>query len=93
MESGAGSCGREGDCGVELQALLRPLQSSAAEEDLGNLARALVSGDARGATRCLKDIMPYCMSSFDGAKRPAVREPERLNCGLVLGLPALTRDR
>ena len=64
-----------------------------AEDDWDDLARALVCGDARTATRCLSDVTLYCMSSFDGARRPAEREPERFYHGLVLGLLASLRGR
>jgi hypothetical protein len=64
-----------------------------AEDDWGDLARALLSGDARAATRALSEVALYCMSSFDGARRPASRDPERFYHGLVLGLLASLRGR
>jgi hypothetical protein len=64
-----------------------------AEDDWGDLARALLSGDAEGATDCLAEVCDLCMSSFDGARRPAEREPERFYHGLVLGLLARLRGR
>ena len=64
-----------------------------AEDDWDELARALLAGDARMATRCLREVTLYCMSSFDGARRPAKREPERFYHGLVLGLLAHLRGR
>ncbi len=64
-----------------------------AEDDWGDFARALFAGDAEAATDFLSDIALYCMSSFDGARRPAEREPERFYHGLVLGLLASLRGR
>jgi hypothetical protein len=64
-----------------------------AEDDWGDLARALLAGDAEGATDCLAGVCEACMSSFDGARRPAAREPERFYHGLVLGLLARLRGR
>jgi hypothetical protein len=64
-----------------------------AEDDWGDLASALLAGDARAATRALSEVALYCMSSFDGARRPASREPERFYHGLVLGLLASLRGR
>ena len=64
-----------------------------AEADLDDFAGALLQGDALGATRALSDVALYCMSSFDGARRPAEREPERFYHGLVLGLLASLRGR
>ncbi len=64
-----------------------------AEDDLDDLARALLMGDVRTATRRLAEVTLYCMSSFDGARRPAEREPERFYHGLVLGLLASLRGR
>ena len=64
-----------------------------AEADFDDFAAALLQGDARGATRALADVTLYCMSSFDGAHRPAEREPERFYHGLVLGLLAHLRGR
>ena len=61
--------------------------------DYGRLAEALLAGDARMATRCLAEVTLYCMSSFDGVRRPAEREPERFYHGLVLGLLAHLRGR
>ena len=64
-----------------------------AEDDWGDLAEALLAGDAEAATDLLSDVTLYCMSSFDGARRPAEREPERFYHGLVLGLLAHLRGR
>lgn len=64
-----------------------------AEDDWDDFAQALLAGDARMATRLLSDVTLYCMSSFDGARRPAESEPERFYHGLVLGLLASLRGR
>ena len=64
-----------------------------AEDDWDDLARALLAGDARAATRALSEVALYCMSGFDGARRPARREPERFYHGLVLGMLAHLRGR
>jgi hypothetical protein len=61
--------------------------------DYGDLAEALLSGDAEGATDSLAEVTLACMSSFDGAAKPAEREPERFYHGLVLGLLASLRGR
>ncbi|MBR3314067.1 MAG: AAA family ATPase, partial [Atopobiaceae bacterium] len=63
------------------------------EADLDDFARALLAGDAEGATDYLASVTLYCMSAFDGARRPAEREPERFYHGLVLGLLAHLRGR
>ena len=62
-------------------------------DDWDDFAKALLEGDARHATRALADVTLCCMSSFDGAVRPAEREPERFYHGLVLGLLARLRNR
>ena len=64
-----------------------------ASEDYGDFADALLAGDARMATRCLREVTLACMSHFDGARRPAESEPERFYHGLVLGLLARLRGR
>ena len=64
-----------------------------AEDDWDDLARALLAGDAEAATDFLADVTFYCMSSFDGARRPAESEPERFYHGLVLGMLASLRGR
>ena len=64
-----------------------------AAADYDEFADALLAGDARAATRFLSDVTLYCMSSFDGARRPAESEPERFYHGLVLGLLASLRGR
>ena len=61
--------------------------------DYGDLAEALLSGDAEGATDSLAEVTLACMSSFDGAAKSAEREPERFYHGLVLGLLASLRGR
>ena len=63
------------------------------DEEYDDFCRAIVSGDARAATRCLAEVTLYCMSSFDGASRPAEREPERFYHGLVLGMLSKLRGR
>ncbi|MBR3314141.1 MAG: AAA family ATPase [Atopobiaceae bacterium] len=62
-------------------------------DDYDDFCDALLAGDARTATRCLTDVTLYCMSSFDGGRRPAESEPERFYHGLVLGLLAKLRGR
>jgi hypothetical protein len=64
-----------------------------ARRSYGRLADALLAGDARSATRCLRDVTLACMSSFDGGAHPAESEPERFYHGLVLGLLARLRGR
>ncbi len=64
-----------------------------AEDDWGDLAHALLAGDAEAATDCLAEVCDACMSCFDGARTPAVRGPERFYHGLVLGLLASLRGR
>ena len=64
-----------------------------AEGDWGDLAKALLAGDARMATRLLSDVTYFCMSHFDGVRRSAEHEPERFYHGLVLGLLAHLRGR
>ena len=64
-----------------------------ASEDYGDFADSLLAGDARTATRCLREVTLTCMSHFDGARRPAASEPERFYHGLVLGLLARLRGR
>lgn len=64
-----------------------------AEGEYSRFAQALLAGDTRMATRYLADVTFYCMSSFDGTRRPAKREPERFYHGLVLGLLASLRGR
>mgnify|MGYP002623297357 CR=1 FL=1 len=59
----------------------------------GQFERAVLSGDARVATRCLADVTRACMSSFDSGTRPSGSEPERFYHGLVLGLLASLRGR
>ncbi|MBR3315613.1 MAG: AAA family ATPase [Atopobiaceae bacterium] len=63
------------------------------EDDMHDFARALLAGDACTATRCLAEVTLACMSSFDGANRPAASQPERFYHGLVLGLLASLRGR
>ena len=59
----------------------------------GQFERALLAGDARTATRCLAEVTLACLSSFDGANRPAASQPERFYHGLVLGMLASLRGR
>ena len=63
------------------------------DEEYDDFCRAIVLGDVRTATRCLAEITLFCMSSFDGAGRPAEREPERFYHGLVLGMLSKLRGR
>ena len=63
------------------------------EDGMHDFARALLAGDARTATRCLAEVTLACMSSFDGANRPAASQPERFYHGLVLGMLASLRGR
>ena len=64
-----------------------------AGDDWDDLAGALFEGDAETATDCLAEVTEACMSSFDGARRPAESQPERFYHGLVLGLLASLRGR
>ncbi len=64
-----------------------------ASADYIDFADALLAGDVHVATVCLREVTLTCMSSFDGASRPAEREPERFYHGLVLGLLARLRGR
>jgi hypothetical protein len=56
-----------------------------------DFARALLAGDAEGATHYLGEVTLACISSFDGGARSAESEPERFYHGLVLGLLARLR--
>lgn len=53
---------------------------------LTEFAKAMMQGDVRGMNQYLNDIMMTSMSSFDGGKKPSVKNPENFYHGLVLGL-------
>ncbi len=56
--------------------------------------QAILSGDARTATKCLAAVTMACLSSFDAGTHPSeYSEPERFYHGLVLGLLASLRGR
>ena len=60
----------------------------------GQFERAILSGDARTATRCLAEVARACMSSFDSGTHPSEdSEPERFYHGLVLGMLVGLRGR
>ena len=64
-----------------------------AETRYDQFTRAILTGDARTATRYLADVTRACISSFDGGNRPAESEPERFYHGLVLGMLVHLRGR